>query len=235
MKYFFMYDRKAITIRAFAPWFREQYIDCAYAVRTLCFYHALEKVSAGMEIKAESAEVCQWFDNWKGLYERTLIEVLGRFLGFNKMIISNVSWKTKEKRTNEAWDRHAWIHESQCNFQIDLTYGKFQDDVQCNRMFFRKGAFRVLGNDYVFGHPIELSKSYFFKRIVYEGGQYSGRIENEMLEFHPETLQAGSLPVRIYDLIIEKLDKNCPTMSDILSEYEDLERGTRPSILENNE
>ena len=232
MRFYFLYDYKALPTKHFAPWLREQYLMCSWAVRILCFYNVLSDNEHFLS--GEADDIRQWMKTWKDSNGREVSFLLAQYLGLSKVVLSTVVWKEKGDKTDSF---HSWIKnatDDSFQLEVDLTYSRFKDDNDSKKLFFNQGMIKILDMEYKLGHPIELNKSYFLKSIAYNGGKFNGVIYNDVFEYHPEREDAEGLSSRLYKLVSGLVDERypaCPRIEDIHKESEDLLHGVKPLVI----
>ncbi len=200
-----------ISIEHFAPWVHRYYMITSFAVRTIYFIKAIEKIKASKELVKYVPEVQEWFNTYPEHDGKLASMLLGSFLGYvDKIPLKLKIWMDPNFSNGYSPRGHSWLWMDELQLNIDITYAQFAGDKYQDCIFY--GADR---------HPFESCESYkIIADAMATGLHFKGAVLN--------WVSVGDLPPEhreiydsIYSIITSNIAAECPSPERLTELYID--------------
>lgn len=230
-------ESHTLPIRHFTSWMWRYYMEVCFVVRALYFLDAVERVRMSPDLKSESGLVQEWFRRCPEGDGGFLSFLLGRFLGYDKVVaLKTRLWRGDREGTssgdpnNDVISSWTWLVVPDFHLEIDPGYPRYQMDENHERIFWEMGQ-----------HPFETRESRFLRGVrsirdssgnevtaysvdcstMWEKLRQStpGTPATSAANNSKETTSRGDALDRVEQLILANVSPHCPKMQEIEALY----------------
>lgn len=200
-----------ISIEHFAPWIHRYYMVTSFAVRTICFIKAIDKIKASKKLVKYVPEVQKWFNTYPEHDGNLTSMLLGSFLGYvDKIPLKLKIWMDPNFSNGYSPRGHFWLWMDELQLNIDITYAQFAGDKYQDCIFYEADR-----------HPFESCESYkIIADAMATGLHFKGVVLNwvSVEDLPPEQKEIFN---SIYSIITSNIAAECPSPEKLTRLYID--------------